>query len=94
MYNRYIGQNGAYYPIEEAPNRNDIGRQPPPHHSGPDPGDSIFGGIASALKSILPDTMDTGDLLLLLILLLMYIETKDEETLITLIVLAILMFKQ
>ena len=38
-----------------------------------------------SLKSLLPEGTDIGDVILLLVLLLLYIDTNDEEFLITLL---------
>ena len=46
------------------------------------------GGLSSMLQKLLPKGLDFGDILLFLILLFLYVETKDEEFLIILILTA------
>ena len=55
-----------------------VGKEKPPFNTG--------GGLTSLLNSILPKGLDFGDILLFLVLFLLYVETKDEEFLIILIV--------
>jgi hypothetical protein len=50
------------------------------------------GSEGGFLSGILPDGMDTADVLLLLILLFLFIESGDEEFIIVLIVVAVSMF--
>lgn len=100
MYNRYIGNTGKYYRVEE-PGDQKLTRPSSAPISIPEP-DSIApakkpgpqnilplphglsDGLKGLLKGILPDKIDIGDLLLILILLLLYIEKEDEDILIIL----------
>jgi hypothetical protein len=100
MYNRYIGNTGKFYRVEEPEDK-----IPPKPVPVPDPDSrsaakasnpipkpkglfsgsrSLSDGLKGLLKGILPDKVDIGDLLLILILLLLYIEKKDEDILIIL----------
>ncbi|MDR2665302.1 MAG: hypothetical protein LBC21_03360 [Oscillospiraceae bacterium] len=92
MYNRYIGNTGKYYRVEEAepqPQR----RAPTVKRPGGDPG----AGAAprGLLESILPFglKLEMGDIVLLLLFFLLYAETKDEEFLMILAFLAFSMLK-
>ena len=49
--------------------------------------------ITALFKNILPDGLDSGDLMLLIILLLLYIESDDSDFLIVLAVIAFSIFK-
>ncbi len=46
----------------------------------------LFGGGFGFLNGLLPERLDSGDILLLLTLLLLYIESRDEDFLIILLV--------
>ena len=54
----------------------------PPRKSGG------LNGLTGILRSVIPSGMDTGDILLLLILFFLYNESKDEDFLIILAVVA------
>lgn len=73
---------------------------PPPMKTEPEPivnsffgSLPFFGGIEKGLSSILPGKMDSGDLMLLLLLFFLYLESKDEDFLIILAVIAMSIFK-
>lgn len=109
MYNRYIGNTGKFYRIDDEglPHQDakHFPTEPPSNTIHPKEGSpssrpslSISSGeITGSLKSIigqfLPDGMEIGDLLLILILLLLYLEKEDEEILIILSVLIFMGFK-
>lgn len=108
MYNRYIGNTGKYYRVEEPgdktpprpvyapePDFRSAAKTPNPIQSpkGFLPNTRNFSdGLKGLLKGILPDKVDIGDLLLFLILLLLYIEKEDEDILILLGALVLLGF--
>ena len=108
MYNRYIGNTGKYYRMEDAPvtqRRETVPvqhAQPKPeeqygyrerHDAGKKP--SLFGGGGlHFLDSILPFGLETGDLILLILFLFLFIESGDEEFLIILGFLAFSFFKE
>ncbi len=108
MYNRYIGNTGKFYRVDDDAPMRDPPQPPPaldrpvPHRAPPPPPPgpgSIFsqpellGGIKGFLGGLLPEGMELGDLLLILVLLLLYIEKEDEEILIILSVLLFMGFK-
>ena len=49
-------------------------------------------GLDRALRGLLPETLDVGDLLLALILLLLYLDSEDEDPKSLLIILAVCFF--
>ena len=97
MY-RYIGNTGRRYRVEErvmpsasappeqqpAPQRHQNMMRPPQA--------SPFGGLEGVIRSILPAGMDAGDLMFLVLLLLLYMDSRDEEFLIILAVVAMSIF--
>ena len=108
MYNRYVGNTGKFYRVDE-PGENSIIKPPPaPYIEAKPRSDAaassflslknilphgLSGGLKGMLNGILPEKMDVGDLLLILILLLLYLEKEDEEILIILGALIFLGFK-
>lgn len=82
MYNRYIPQQDGTYqknrvptpPPQPAPAR----PQPQPCHE-PSPQVRQPEGALSFLKQLLPQNLDTGDLLIILLLLLMAGDGKDNK---------------
>lgn len=84
MYNRYIPNGTAYTRITEpdpplsAPPR----RKESKSEKKEAPGNGLLSGL---LKSLKPEELDSGDVLLLLILLLLFLDGEDNmELLITL----------
>lgn len=105
MYNRYIGNTGKFYRVEDSGDKKSssipISEPNTPLHSPvkssarKSGGVLPFGlsdGLKGLLKGILPEKIDIGDLLLILILLLLYIEKEDEDVLILLGALIIMGF--
>ena len=88
-YNRYVNQDGRRRRLvvqeDEAPlRRPQHGHSPGgTHRPGPGPGLNLM-GLGSTLKNLLPQDLDTGDLLLFAVLLLLYTESGDTEALILL----------
>ena len=78
MYNRYAIKEELYRPV--TPN---ICEKPPA---------GCAGGPAF-LRDLLPRGMDMGDLILLLVLFLLYTDSRDEDFLVILIVMAAAMLK-
>ena len=81
MHSRCDNGNVNYIRVEPHSHKkasNTVGKEKPPVNTG--------GGLTSLLNSILPKGLDFGDILLFLVLFLLYVETKDEEFLIILIV--------
>ena len=106
MYNRYIGNTGKFYRVEDAPV---IADRAELHHerqaekeARPTPQDrreivkkpSLFGGGLRFLDGLLPFGLETGDLILLVLFLFLFIESGDEEFLIILGFLAYSFFKE
>lgn len=85
MYNRYIPSGASYTRVtvdEDA-----ASAASPPHQDAlptPDEEKEEKKGLASLLKSLKLDGLDTGDILLLLILLFLFLEGDDMELIITL----------
>lgn len=106
MYNRYIGNTGKYYRVDDAPPRpdgeadgvrRDARREPaaPPQVSPPPPASPPAAAatvspqvgadsLRNLLKSLAPSGVDIGDIILLLLLALLYIDSGDDEFLVTL----------
>ena len=79
MYNRYIPDpcNSDFQPCFE---------EKVQYHRGNSPGFSVLPkNISSVIRSILPEKLDTSDLILILILVLLFLEDEDEELLIILL---------
>lgn len=105
MYNRYIGNTGKFYRVDdEALPLHDARQYPhsaaeklPAKSNAPGsnqpPHSDIIGALKGVLGNFLPEGMDIGDVLLILILLLLYLEKEDEEILIILSVLLFMGFK-
>lgn len=110
MYNRYIGNTGKYYRVEEPGDKippKPVSVPDPDYHTtakAPNPiskpkgffpnSRGLSDGLRGLLKGILPDKVDIGDLLLILILLLLYIEKEDEDILIILGALVLMGFEK
>ena len=99
MYNRYVGNTGKFYRVEERHDRPEKAVEisaHAPHDSKKAPGapghphnagkPALFGSGFTDLT--LPFGLDTGDLVILALLIFLYFESKDEEFLIMLGVLA------
>ncbi len=85
------GRGGSPGP-QAAPEQTHTAPPPPPRDIPRQnrAGKSPFAGLAG----LLPEGMDTGDLLLVVILLFLYTESRDEDFLIILIVVAPSLFKK
>ena len=86
IYNKYIGNDRA-------------ARSPVPVRRGQSPGileNSLFKipDLGRTLSGILPDWLDSSDLLLLLMLLFLYLESEDSDFLIILAVVAYSIYKE
>lgn len=80
MYNRYILDSGScdFQPCFE---------EKVQQCRESSPGFSVLPkNILSVLRSILPEKLDTSDLILILILVLLFLEDEDEELLIILLI--------
>ena len=89
MYDRYRSPDANYIPVYAARRRSTRDQKRPP--------EDFSGGLKNILSqftALLPAGMDTEDLLLLGILLLLYLESKDEDFLILLAVMAFSMFRK
>lgn len=93
MYNRYIPGAGGYtrIPEEDAPPTHQAARgthgpeaHTPPQAPAASGTEKTAGALASLLKSLKLDQLDSGDVLLLLILLFLFMEGDDVELMITL----------
>ena len=97
MYNRYIGNTGRHYKVDEprskpapaptAQRKATPPNEPPRKNAGtlrPTAPKKTF-----QLSEILPKNLDTGDILLLLMLYLLYSDSGDDEFL---IIMAVLFF--
>ena len=109
VFNRYIGNTGKYYRIDDENHTNndsprDRGEPISPtaispasmHKSAihrPAPRNNPVESLKRILGGVMPKGTDVGDLLLILILLLLYLEKEDEEILIILSVLIFNGFK-
>jgi hypothetical protein len=78
MYNRYIGNTGKYYKVDDAP---------------PAPGRGTLQSMLGALlpEGLY---LDIGDIILLLLLVLLYIDSGDDEFLVILGFMVFAMFKK
>lgn len=107
MYNRYIGNTGKYYRVEDEPRgtrsqasrgtggsaQSRSGAPPSPSRDEKPPVPSKGGGLFGGLLDGLGGgRFDTGDLLLLGLLFFLYKESGDEELLIILVILAVMLF--
>lgn len=90
MYNRYISNNAVYSRVTEekeqerlnAPVQTEL---PFSDKTNPDElEEKKSGGLASILKILKLEELDTGDILLLLIMLFLFLEGDDMELVITL----------
>ena len=109
MFNRYIGNTGKYYRVEDDIH---ISNDSPHDHGDPisptaispvsmhksaihrpAPRNNPAESLKRILGGVMPKGTDVGDLLLILILLLLYLEKEDEEILIILSVLIFNGFK-
>jgi hypothetical protein len=93
MYNRYIGNTGRYYRVDDAEPKPPK-QAPPIKRAAPAPGASA--APRGLLESILPSglKLEMGDIILLLLVFLLYIDSKDEEFLIILAFLAFNILKK
>ncbi|MGM9522350.1 MAG: hypothetical protein ACI3VB_07730 [Oscillospiraceae bacterium] len=99
-YNRYPTPGGRYYRAgtqrtdREAPKKKESRQQPAPPTGKKQP-QSIQQPQRNTgfLSSLLPAGLDAGDLLLATLLLFLYVESKDEDFLIILIVVGLSMLK-
>jgi hypothetical protein len=104
MYNRYVGNTGKFYRVDEPGDQRPAGPSISPNtgrspvynpaslltaQSGSLLPHGLTEGLKGMLKGFLPAKMEVGDLLLILVLLLLYLEKEDEEIL---IILAALIF--
>lgn len=85
MYNRYIPNGTAFTRIveDDAPSP-EPSVSPPPEEEAREGAPEEKKGLASLLKGLKLDDLDTGDILLLLILLFLFLEGDDIELIITL----------
>ena len=89
-YNRYINQNGSLkrVPVPDlaAPPKIPDNRAQPGFKPGPvkHPPGLDLDGIGRMLRRILPQDLDTGDILLFAVLLLLYVDSGDIEMLLVL----------
>ena len=98
MINRYYGNSGKVVRVSEAcPHHSPVhspprrGAEKPPVHGG---GNSAgLTGLKNLLGGILPGGIDMGDAFVLLLLLLLYIDSRDPDFIIMLIVLGYDVFK-
>lgn len=90
MYRRYMEPDIKFHPMSEnePQHRKKHGNTGHHHSNG-----GLFPGNLDSILSFLPEGTDLGDVILLLVLLLLYIDSKDEEFLIMLIVTACSVFK-
>ncbi|MDR1299582.1 MAG: hypothetical protein LBJ84_04955 [Oscillospiraceae bacterium] len=93
MYNRYIGNTGRYYRVDEAeqkpqPQTPPIDRAAAAQAAGAAPRGFLESILPSGLK------LEMGDIILLLIVFLLYLDSKDEEFLIILAFLAFNILKR
>lgn len=81
MYNRYIPNGDSYtrITVEDGPSAAPISAE----NRAAEP-EARTGGLASLLKSLKLEKLDTGDVLLLLIILFLFLEGDDMELIITL----------
>ncbi len=95
MYNRYIGRSGRLYDQgfrgqTTEPPQISVPLRPEAERHEPDCGKNkpplTGGSLSNIFGSLIPQGLDAGDLIILLILLLLYLESRDEEFLIILII--------
>jgi len=105
MYNRYIGNTGKFYRVEEQLERPKKIIELHAHqkntersHTRTNPQKStkptLFGGGGKFLDFDLPFGLDISDLVILCLFFFLYLESKDEEFLIILGFLAYSIFKE
>ena len=92
MINRYFGNTGRVVRVSEnrggrppARSSQHHGAEKPPVRGGESP--SGLAGLTNLLSGILPNGIDTGDAFVLLLLFLLYIDSRDPDFIIMLIVL-------
>ena len=78
MYNRYTVKEELYRPVSP-----DVREKPP----------AGYAGGPSFLRNLLPPGTDVGDIILLLVLYLLYADSRDEDFLVILIVMAAAMLR-
>ena len=89
MYSRYNMGHGRYQRVRpDAAPENDRSAKGGRRSCSQKPRESAPSGLSGLLGGILPAGIDIGDILLLLVLLFLYTETKDEDFLIILIIMA------
>jgi len=81
IYKRYCRTDVKFYPVPDF-NKNN-----------PNSGKGGFSPVEQLL-SLLPEGIDMGDVILILLLLLLYLDSRDEEFLIMLIVMAMSFFQK
>lgn len=91
IYNRYIGNNSDFYRVDPLPSGSPGNRF---DNSGKSKAFSVTENLFGSVSSLLPAGIDAGDVLILLVLLFLYIESKDEDFLIILAVLAFSILKK
>jgi len=108
IYNRYVGNIPGRYarripyspPPPKAENVKQTPREEKPAPPCPSPEEKHFSfpfqgkSLTGLFKTILPDWLDAGDLVLLLLMLFLYIESEDEDFLIILLVVGFSVFKK
>jgi hypothetical protein len=100
MYNRYVGNTGKYYRVDDpqtpgpgrAENARTASRGPAPRAVTPFAGRSE-GGLRKRINIVGID-IELSDLILLLMLFLLFIDSGDEEFLMILGFLALTIFKK
>lgn len=84
MYNRYIPNGASYARVIENDEAPTAAPAAPFRQEEADAPKEEKKGLASILKGLKLDGLDTGDILLLLILLFLFLEGDDMELIITL----------
>lgn len=84
MYNRYIPKNDGSYHRRAVPDQSQkpIPNPPPPDETPDDPQPQkpvSHGSSIGFLKSLLPKSFDTGDLIVVLLLLLIAGDCREEQ---------------
>ena len=94
IYNRYIGSSNNFYRVDplfdSSPGRKEKAGQ----FNGKNILSSHTNNILGSFSSVLPAGLEISDILIFVILLLLYLESKDEDFLIILAVLAFSVLKK